>query len=133
MWIQVYPNGKTNSNSRNSRKRSFSYQIKALLSFIPMKRMCLWYPIMKQKVLLWEFMFVQIYRRMLILKSIERLVFLMKPKLQYYLSQRGEWIYGIQSWNERILLCESMIVQIDKRTLILKIMERVVFLMKPKH
>ena len=34
---------------------------------------------------------------------------------------------------KRRLLCESVFVQIDKRTLIQKMVEREVFLMKPMH
>ena len=59
--------------------------------------------------------------------------FLMKPKHQCHLPQWGEWVYSAQSWKERRLLSESMFVLIDKRTLSLKMMERKVFLVKPKH
>ena len=47
MWIYVYPNWKMNFNSKNGNKRSFSYETKASISFIPMRRTCLWCPIMK--------------------------------------------------------------------------------------
>ena len=63
----------------------------------------------------------------------EREVFLMKPKHQYHLSQWKECVYGAQSWYERRLLCEFMFIPIEKRTLILKMAEREVFLMKPTH
>ena len=54
MWIHLYPNWRTNYNSKNSRKRSCSYETKALIPFIPMRRMCLWRPIMKQKeIIIW--------------------------------------------------------------------------------
>ena len=54
MWIRVYPNWKTNLNSKNGRKTSFSYETKALKSFIPTRRMWLWCPIMKRKeVITW--------------------------------------------------------------------------------
>ena len=49
-----------------------------------------------------------------------REAFLMKPMHQYHLSQWGEWVYDSQSWKERRLLHESMFIQIDKWTLILK-------------
>ena len=49
MWIHVYPNWKTNLNSNNGRKTSFSFEIKASKSFITIKRMRLWCPIMKRK------------------------------------------------------------------------------------
>ena len=63
----------------------------------------------------------------------EREVFLMKPKHQYHLSQWGECVYGAQSWYERRLLCEFVFIPIEKWTLILKMAEREVFLMKPMH
>ena len=34
---------------KNDGKRSFSYETKASMSFIPIRRMCLWHPIMKRK------------------------------------------------------------------------------------
>ena len=57
----------------------------------------------------------------------------MNTKHQYHLSQWGECVYGAKSWKERRLLYESMFVQIKLRTLILKMVERDVFLTKPKH
>ena len=54
MWIHVYPNSKTNFNSKNSGNRSFSYETKASISFIPTRRMCSWRPIMKRKeIIIW--------------------------------------------------------------------------------
>ena len=47
MWINVYPNKNTNFNSTNGYKRSFSYETKASISFIPTWRMCLWCPMIK--------------------------------------------------------------------------------------
>ena len=49
MWIHVYSNWKTNFNSKNGRKISFSRETKASKSFIPMRRMWLWSPIMKKR------------------------------------------------------------------------------------
>ena len=49
MWIYVYPNWKMNFNYKNGNKRRFSYETKASISLIPMRRMCLWFPIMKRK------------------------------------------------------------------------------------
>ena len=48
-------------------------------------------------------------------------------------SQQGEWIYGTQSLKEKRLLCESVFIVIERRALILKKVQRKVFLMKPKH
>ena len=64
---------------------------------------------------------------------VKRDAFLMKPKLQYLLSQWEECVYGAQSRNKKRLLCESVFVQIDGWTLIIKMVEKEVFPMKPKH
>ena len=59
MWIYGYHNWKTNFNSKNSRKRSFSYETKASISFIPTRRMCLWGPIMKGKeIITWIYLYL---------------------------------------------------------------------------
>ena len=50
----------------------------------------------------------------------EREAFLMKPMNQCHLSQWVEQVYCAQSRKEMRLLCESMFVLIDGRTLILK-------------
>ena len=71
-------------------------------------------------------------KRTLIQKMAEWDDFLMKPKHEYHLSQWGECVYDAQSWKERGLLGEPMFVEIDQRTLFLKMVEREVFLGKPK-
>ena len=53
-------------------------------------------------------------------KMVEWKAFLIKPKQQCHSSQWGEWVYSAKSWKERRLLCKSMFVPIDKRTLIQK-------------
>ena len=59
IWIHVYPNWKTNFNSKNGNKRSFSYEMNASISLIPMRRMCLWCPILKRKdIVIW----IHVYR-----------------------------------------------------------------------
>ena len=45
----VYPDWVMNFNSRNGSKISFSYETKALISFMPIRRMCLRCPMMKKK------------------------------------------------------------------------------------
>ena len=52
----------------------------------------------------------------------------MKPKLQYHLSQVEECVYGAQLWKERRLFCDSVFIQIDEWSLILKMVEKEVFL-----
>ena len=57
----------------------------------------------------------------------------MKPKRQNHLSQQGECVYSAQSRKQRILLCESMLTLIERRTSILNMVEKQVFVMKPKR
>ena len=69
----------------------------------------------------------------LILKLGETEVFLMRRKHKYHLSQLGECVYSAKSWKEKRLLCESIFIPNEKWTLILKMVEREVFLTKPRH
>ena len=78
-------------------------------------------------------MFNPIKKWTLIVKMVKRDVFLMRPKLQYHLSQWVECVYGALSRKKKRLLYESVFVQIDERTLILKMVQREVFLTKPRH
>ena len=98
-----------------------------------MRRICLWCPIMKWKEIICESVFIQIDKWILLLKMVEREIFLMKLKHQYLLSQWGEFVYGAQSLKEGRLLSESMFIPIKRRTSILKMIEREVFPIKPKH
>ena len=86
LWIHVYPNWKMNFNSKNGSHRSFSYEAKAPISFIPMRRMCLWCLIMRRKEIIMQILFIPLERRASILKMVKKEVFLMNPKRQYYLS-----------------------------------------------
>ena len=64
---------------------------------------------------------------------VEKQAFLMQPKHENHLSQRGECDYGAQSSKVRRLLCECNFTPIEKGTSNLKMVEREVFLLKPKH
>ena len=72
MWIRVCPNRRMNINYKNGRKRCFSYETKAWISFIPTRRMCLWCLITKKMRLLCESMFVQIDELTLIIKMVQK-------------------------------------------------------------
>ena len=133
IWIHIYPNSKTYFNSKIGNKRSFSFETKASLSLIPTRRMRLWFQEWRERGLLCESMFIPIERCTSILKLVIRKVFIMKPKHQYLQSQRGERVYDAHSWNETRLLYESMFIPIERRTSILKLVTREVFLLKPKH
>ena len=112
MWIHVCPNRRTNINSKNCRKRCFSYETKASISFIPMRWLHLWCLIMKGKEInLW----IRVYRNQpmnINSKNGGKRFFLMKPKHLYHLSQWGEWIYGTHSLKKRRLLYESEFIQL---------------------
>ena len=92
-----------------------------------------WCPTIKRKGLLCEFAFIPTDRGTLIVKMVKKEAFLMKPKHQCHLSQLGEYVYGSSSWKERRLLCESMLIQIERHTSILKLVIGEAFYMKPKH
>ena len=86
MWIRVFPNQYMNINSKNCRKRSFSYKPKHQYR-LPQWGECVcgtqsW----KEGRLLYEFMFIPNERQTSILKMVEREVFLMKAKHQYHLT-----------------------------------------------
>ena len=78
-------------------------------------------------------MFIPIEKRTSILQMAIREVSLRKPKGQYHLSQQGECVYDAQSWNETRLLYESGFISFERRTSILKLITKEVFLLKPKH
>ena len=88
---------------------------------------------LKERGLFCESAFIPIEKWTLFLKMVEREVSLMKPRHQYHLSQQGEWTCGARSLKERGLLRESKFIQIERWTLVLKMVETEVFVTKPKH
>ena len=82
----------------------------------------------KERRLLCDSMFIPIERQTWTQKTVEKQVFLMKSKHQNHLSQWGEYEYGAQTRKERRLLLESMFIPIERRTWILKTVEKQVFL-----
>ena len=87
----------------------------------------------KESRLLRESMFIPVGKWTLILKNGRKWSFPYGTKASIRLSQWGEWISSTQSLKEERLLCESMLIPIKKWTLILKMADREVFLIKPKH
>ena len=122
-----------NINSKNGRNRSSSYESKASKSFIPIRGICLWCLIMKRKeIIICIQVFIPIKWRISILKMVEKEVFLMKPKRQYYLSQWEECVNSAQSWKKEII----MWIQVYpnwKRNFDSKMVENEVFLLKRMH
>ena len=82
-----YLKWKMNFNSKNSKKKSFSYETKASISFTLMMRICLWCPIIKEKRILCESMFTLIYIWTLILRNEGKWSFSDKTKASIHLSQ----------------------------------------------
>ena len=106
----------------NGGKKSLSYEAKASTSFIAMWKMSLWCPIIKEKEIIMCIHVCPNWQTNINSKENGgRKSFSYETKVSSHLSQRGEWVYGSQSWKERRLLCESVLIQIDRRTLILKI------------
>ena len=120
MWIRVYPNRKMNFNSKNGLKRSFSYEIKASFYLSQWGEWICGTWLLKERRLLCKSVIIAIQRWTLILTMVEREVFLMWPKHQYLLSQWGEMYWWCPIMKKRQLLCGSMFIPIDRRTLILK-------------
>ena len=70
MWIHVCPNWQTNFDSKTWLEENlFLWKTKASMSFILIRRMSLWFLIMKERRLLCESMFILIYRQTSILKK----------------------------------------------------------------
>ena len=118
---------------KNGGKWNFSYKTKESIHLSQKEEWICGTRSLKERRLLCESMFIPIERWTSILKMATREVFLMKPKHQYHLSQRGERVYDAQSWNEMRLLSESMFIPIERHDSILKLLARVAFLVKPKH
>ena len=59
-------------------------------------------------------------------------MFFYETKASIHLSQWGEWICDGQSLKERRLLCKSTFIPTEKQTLVLKMVEKDVFPLKPK-
>ena len=69
-----------------------------------------------------------------VLKNGEKWSFSYEMKASIHLAKQVEWIYGVQSLKEWRLWCESMFILAEGWTLLIqKLVEREVFLMKPKH
>ena len=69
MWIRLCPNWNMSFNSKKWWKKSIFYETKVSTSFILMRRMSLWFLIMKRKEIFMWIVFVLIYRWTLILKN----------------------------------------------------------------
>ena len=133
MWILVYLNGNTNFNSENSRKRNCSYETKALLSFIPMRRMWLWCLILKIKEII---MWIHIYlnrKTKINSKNGRKWSFSYETNTsKSFIPTRRMWLWCPIMKRKEIIMWINVYPN-WKTNLILKMVERDVFLLKPKH
>ena len=133
MWIRVYSNWNMNFNSEKSNRRSFSYDTKASISLIPMRRMSLWCPIMKwNEITIWIYVCPN-WKMYFNSKIGNKRSFSFETKASISLTPMRRMCLWFQSWRERRLLPESMFIPIERHTSILKLVIRKVFIMKPKH
>ena len=133
MWIHVYLNWKTYFNSKIGNNSSFSYEIKGSISLILTRRTCLWYPITK-----WNEITICIH------------VYLnWKTYFNSKIGNKSSFSYEIKGSISLILRRRTCLwCPIMKRNdftiyihiypnwktyLILKLVTREVFLLKPKH
>ena len=114
-------------------RKGFLNETKVSMSFIWVRRISLWFPIMKINETIIRTNVYPIDRWTLILtKMVERKAFLIKPKHHCHLFQWEECVYSAKSWKERGLLLVSIFVPIDERTLISKNGEKKLFLWKQR-
>ena len=135
MWIQVYPNWKSNFNSTNGNKRCSCYETKTSISLIPTRRMCLWRPIMKRKEIIMWIHVDPNWKSDFNSTNGKKRCFCYETKASISLIPRGRmhlWC-PIMEEKKRRLLCESMFIPTEIWTSILKMDIREVFLMNPKH
>ena len=132
MWIHVYPNWKTNFNSKNGRKTSFSFETKASKSFISTRRMWLWCPIMKRKkIIMW--IHVYPYGKMNFHSKNG-----WKTSFSYEIKASKSFILTKRIWlwcpivKKKDVIMWIHVYLIQKQTSILKMVRQQVFLMKPK-
>ena len=115
LWIRVGRNRPMNINSKNGAKRCFSYEIKASIPFIPMRRMCLRCPIMKWKeIMMWIRVYANLKTNFNSINGRKRSISY-QTKASIHLSQCGEWIYGAQSLKGKRLLCKSELIQLKNQ------------------
>ena len=96
-WTHFYPNWKSNFNYKNGRKRCISCETKPSISFIPMRKMCLWCLIMKKKNIITWIYFYPNWQTNFYSKNGGKWSFSYETKVSIHLSQWAEWAFGTQS------------------------------------
>ena len=108
-------------------------QNQSINSFIPTSRMNLLCPIIKRKGFIMWILVSPIWKTNFNSKKGTKRSFFYETKASIRSSQWVKWIYGAQSLKERRLLCDFIFIPTKIRTLILKNVERKIFLLKSKH
>ena len=86
---------------KNGRKKSFSYETKASMSFIPIRRMSYVSQLWKERRLLREFVFIQIDKQTLILKNGGKRSFSYETKALMSFMPMSGMSYSAQSGKKR--------------------------------
>ena len=124
---------KINFNSKNGRKRSFSYETKASISFIPTRRMNLWCPIIERnEIVTW----IQVYANWKMnfsSKNGRKRSFCYESKASMSLIAIRRMCLWFPITGQRRFIREFMLIPIDGRTLVPKNGGKSSFSMKPKH
>ena len=120
MWIYVYHNWKTYFNSKIDNKRSFSFETKASISLIPMRRLCLWFPIMERKeIITWIHVYPN-WKTYFNSKIGNKKGFYYETKASISLiPARRICLWCPMMKKQRWLSCESMFISIEIRTTVL--------------
>ena len=133
MWVHVYPNWKTNFNSKNGDKRSFSYEAKASISLIPTRRKCLWCPIMKwNEITMWIHVYPN-WKMYFNSKIGNKRSFYYETKASISLIPTRRMCLRCPIMERKEIIIWIHVYPIEIRTSILKKLIKYVFLMKPKH
>ena len=116
--IHVYTSGQTKFNSKNSEKRSLSYETKASMSFIVIRKWVYGSSTWKERTLLCESVPTPIGRKTLILKMVGSEVFFLKPKHQFIILKRRMSLW-CQIIKRTEIIMWIRVITIDRRTLIM--------------
>ena len=122
-----------NFNSKHDGKRTFSFETKASMSFIPMIRMSScqsW----KEKRLLCESVFVLVYKQSLILKNGGKRSFSYEMKASMSFNLISKTSLRCPIMKRKVIIMRIHVYPILGRTLLLwKMGEKKTFQIKPKH
>ena len=130
MRIDVYPNGNTNFNSKIGNKKSFSYETKSSISLIPKRKMCLWCLIMKRnEIIMWIVVYPN-WNTNFNSKIGNKGSFSYETKASISLIPKRRMCLWCPIMKRKEIVMWTMFIPMERRTSILKMVIREVFLMK---